>query len=280
MVTFAMKRIGAGLKILERLLGRRLLWRFGRHIYAYSRRDLPEPVAIESEQGVMHRLVTGHAKDRQWTVFDVGAFRGRWSLALLDHRPGSRVFAFEPTATSREVLRGTLGDRVEIVPKAVSDHVGEAAFVVHGQAGEVNMDGVNRLSVDGLGETVPVTTLDAFCAERDLEAIDIVKIDAEGHDLAVLRGAEALLRAGRIAYVQFEYNHHWLHTRSQLHDVFALAEGTRYAVGKIVPEGVELYDIWHPEMERFFQADYALVRDDVAPLIAVRGRYDAMNTYA
>jgi len=280
MLAFAMSRVVRGLEIGERLLGRRRLWRLGRLIYAYSRRDLPEALAVDAEQCVVRRLAARHATDRKWTVFDVGAFRGRWSLALLKHRPGSRVFAFEPTDASRKILRNTLVDRVEIVPKAVSDHIGEAAFVVHGQAGEVNMDGVNRLSVDGVGETVPVTTLDAFSAERDLDHLDVVKIDAEGHDLAVLRGAQALLRAGRIAYVQFEYNHHWLQTRSQLRDVFALVEGTRYAVGKIVPEGVELYDSWHPEMERFFQADYALVRDDIAPLIAVRGRYDATNTYA
>jgi FkbM family methyltransferase len=280
MVAFAMSRVGRGLQIGERLLGRRRLWRLGRLIYAYSRRDLPEALAVDAEHGVLRRLAAGHARDRQWTVFDVGAFRGRWSLALLDHRPGSRIFAFEPTAASREILRQTLADRVEVIPKAVSDHVGEAAFVVHGQAGEVNMDGVNRLAVDGVGETVPVTTLDAFCAERDLGVVDVVKIDAEGHDLAVLRGAKALLSKGRIGCVQFEYNHHWLQTRSQLRDVFALAEGTRYAVGKIVPEGVELYDGWHPEMERFFQADYALLRDDVAALIGVRGRYDGANTYA
>src|SRR5690606_12497971 len=56
MVAFAMSRVGRGLQIGERLLGRRRLWRLGRLIYAYSRRDLPEALAVDAEHGVLRRL--------------------------------------------------------------------------------------------------------------------------------------------------------------------------------------------------------------------------------
>ncbi len=53
-------------------------------------------------------------------------------------------------------------------------------------------------------ERVSVTTLDLFARENDLQHIDLLKVDAEGHDLAVLEGAEQLLAAGRVTAVLVE----------------------------------------------------------------------------
>jgi hypothetical protein len=53
-------------------------------------------------------------------------------------------------------------------------------------------------------ETVPVSTLDAFCGENGVERIDFLKIDAEGFDLQVLRGGRGLLSRERVAVVQCE----------------------------------------------------------------------------
>lgn len=47
-------------------------------------------------------------------------------------------------------------------------------------------------------EQVAVTTVDAFCAEHEVEEIDFSKIDAEGADLAVLQGAARMLGDGKI----------------------------------------------------------------------------------
>jgi hypothetical protein len=44
----------------------------------------------------------------------------------------------------------------------------------------------------------------------------MIKIDAEGHDLAVLRGGQQLLKTHAISVLQFEYNHRWIYSRTYL----------------------------------------------------------------
>ena len=69
-------------------------------------------------------------------------------------------------------------------------------------------------------ENVVTTTLDSYAEQSGVARFALVKIDAEGHDLAVLRGAHTLLAEHRIAVAQFEYNHRWILGRFYLRDAF------------------------------------------------------------
>jgi hypothetical protein len=57
-------------------------------------------------------------------------------------------------------------------------------------------------------EEVDVTTLDDFLAANGVSAVDLLKIDAEGYDLEVLKGAEQTLSAGRVRVVMAEVGFH------------------------------------------------------------------------
>ena len=65
----------------------------------------------------------------------------------------------------------------------------------------------------------------------------LVKIDTEGHDLTVLRGARAMLAEHRIAVVQFEYNHRWVFARAFLRDAFEFLADLGYRGRQAHPEG-------------------------------------------
>src|SRR6202042_3792854 len=108
----------------------------------------------------------------------------------------------------------------------------------------------------GTAETIRVTTLDSYAAESRVPWFALVKIDTEGHDLAVLRGARGLLAGHRIAVVQFEYNHRWVFARAFLRDAFDLLGGFGYQVGKLTPVGVEFYPGWDPDLETFVEGNY------------------------
>jgi hypothetical protein len=84
----------------------------------------------------------------------------------------------------------------------------------------------------------------------------LVKIDTEGHDLAVLRGARTLLAGQNIAVVQFEYNHRWVYARAFLRDAIGLLAGFGYRVGKLTPKGVEFYPGWDADLETFVEGNY------------------------
>ena len=99
--------------------------------------------------------------------------------------------------------------------------------------------------------------------------------------MEVIIGALPLLKHGKIAVLQFEYNHRWIFSRHFLKDVFDAVEGLPYKVGKICPNHIEIYEKWYPENERFFEANYVLLRNDSIAWFDTRlCRLDVNNTLA
>jgi hypothetical protein len=72
-----------------------------------------------------------------------------------------------------------------------------------------------------------LTTVDRFCEERRLEHVDFLKIDVEGFERDVLEGASNMLGAGKIRYVQLEFNAMNLLSRTTMDDIKALLPGYR-----------------------------------------------------
>ena len=105
-------------------------------------------------------------------------------------------------------------------------------------------------------EEVATNTLDAYADRAGLDHVTLVKIDTEGHDLAVLRGAQRLFTEQRISIAQFEYNHRWVYARCYLRDVFDLLEPLGYRLGKLTPRGVEFYPGWDADLETFVEGNY------------------------
>ena len=107
-------------------------------------------------------------------------------------------------------------------------------------------------------------TLDCFLERESIDEVDFVKIDTEGHDYSVIKGAERTLKSGRIKALQFEYNWRWIGQRSFLKDVFAFIEEMNYRIGRVTPEGIEVYDSWNQSMETLVEDNYAIYRADTA----------------
>lgn len=286
--------MSAALKLAERLIGRRQLWRIGRRIYRHARRDGSSDPQADGEFA-LHRRIAAIAGRRgtPFTIVEVGANVGAWSSHLLGALAAegvteARLVAFEPSDEVRAKLIERMksvppGHRVTIRPEAVAAEAGRGDFDA-----TPGISGIKRLLTEPAGSadsvpraTVEVTTLAAVFAEESIAEADFVKSDVEGFDLRVIEGARPLLAERRIGLLQFEYNACWVETRTLLRDVFALASGLPYRLCKVVPDGIEALPAWHPELEAFVQANYILVRDDwMKPLGVHQGEFDAWNTYA
>lgn len=134
---------------------------------------------------------------RPATIFDVGANIGQSARKFGRYFPSARIHCFEPSAASAARIRRRKLRNVEVHETALGSAVA-TAMLSRGRD-----PAIFRISAAG-DEQVGITTVDAFCAEHRIERIDFMKIDTEGHDLEVLKGATAMLAAGRIAAVQVE----------------------------------------------------------------------------
>lgn len=132
-------------------------------------------------------------------VIDVGANVGVYTF-LFAQQVGQtgKVYAFEPAKSCAELLRQTvdanyLGDNVAIYETAVGDYVGEAQLEVHeSSAFNTLVNKYFRERNDAL-ETVSITTLDDAWEKAGMPSINLIKIDAEGSEVEVLRGGQKLL---------------------------------------------------------------------------------------
>lgn len=135
-------------------------------------------------------------------VLDVGANLGIYALCLAQWAgPRGRVYAFEPNPAARKVLErhlalNHLGDGVTVLPQAISHTVGQAGFNAVGIEGWSRLGAENPVLPGGERITVPVTTLDAFCAQTGTTP-DWIVLDIEGNEVAALQGARATIAAGQ-----------------------------------------------------------------------------------
>ena len=151
------------------------------------------------------------------TVFDVGANVGE--LTLLFSRfvaDGGSVHAFEASSAAfkRLELVCNAAERHNVVLNhlALSDKNGSIRLHIYGDAlSSFNSQAARPLKNYGLDfepigvEETLATTVDDYCAREKIERIDLLKIDVEGAELQVLRGARRMLKSKRIACLTFEF---------------------------------------------------------------------------
>jgi FkbM family methyltransferase len=130
--------------------------------------------------------------------YDVGANYGYYSLLLAP--AADSVHAFEPVSRTRAHLESSLVrnhvENVTVYPVALSDHVGSAEIHLYSSSGNNSLYDVDHgIHVRQIGtETVTLDTLDQQVYERGLPPPGLIKIDVEGAELFVLRGARRVLR--------------------------------------------------------------------------------------
>jgi FkbM family methyltransferase len=131
-------------------------------------------------------------------IFDVGANQGDVAAAFRREFPSATIYCFEPNTRLVTSLRRR-DPRFKVHSIALSSRVGVAGFDT--SAATPDLYG---LTEDPAAASVPLDTIDNFCADHCIERISYLKIDTEGHDLEVIRGAHGLLEHERIDALQAE----------------------------------------------------------------------------
>lgn len=220
------------------------------------------PDARESgERWIVERVAT--YGDR---FIDVGANVGDW-LEMVREGMQGRTFAalaFEPSRSAFEALEGRFRaePRIALFNVALGSAAGSLEFFEEPNAGRGSTLVADFMRTQGAMRTVQVTTLDAAMHDAAWTRADVLKIDAEGYDLQVLRGARALLSARAFGVVQFEYNRAWQLAGDTLRAAYALLEASGYRVFVLKRDG--LYTLNYLRYEEYFEySNFVALAPDV-----------------
>jgi FkbM family methyltransferase len=204
------------------------------------------PLSSSGEQVILEFLTQKAAQTRPLLIFDVGANQGQFLGLLARGLQGypHAIHAFEPGQYTYKILC----DNARDYPNVTLNNLGLGK-----QAGEFDLfydqpgSGLASLSQRKLenwgidfkySEKVNLDTLDHYCAQHAIQAIDLLKLDVEGHELDVLEGGRQMFASRKIRMVSFEFGGGNIDSRTYLRDFFDFfqAYGLR-ELNRILPSG-------------------------------------------
>lgn len=195
---------------------------------------------LKEEFTALQEIVSANA-----VIVDAGAHIGLHSVLMSRIiGPGGVIYAFEPVKDTYWKLRETLAlnriDNVIAVQSALKDTVGFEKMNIFPEASsEWNSFGIPATNEDRpiAVEEVPTNTLDSFAKERNISHIDFLKIDVEGVEKYVFRGAKRLLNEKRIRIISFEVSQAPLEgTNSTAKELFDTLESYGYISYEFDPQ--------------------------------------------
>lgn len=208
------------------------------------------------------------------TIFDVGAKQGQYATALLgslkDHSD-FQLHCFEPSGKTFKILQENLAEasNVQLNNFGLADQAKHSTLFMNEEGSglaSLTERKLDHIGIDHgkLSEEVELRTLSDYCQEQQIEAIDLLKIDVEGHELDVINGAMPLLANGAITMVQFEFGGCNIDTRTYFQDFYLLFDSMDLELYRVLPSRCLLrIPKYREKHEKFRTMNYLAVRKDL-----------------
>ena len=147
------------------------------------------------------------------TVFDVGANIGEWTKLAIEINPKLFIHCFEPSnKTYKKLVSNNFQEQITCNNFGISSKNQTLDLHVFSDESGMNslykrhgLENSHNIKPQSKAEQVQLKTLDWYCNERQIEAIDFLKVDIEGHELEMFNGAIETFKNNKIKMVQFEY---------------------------------------------------------------------------
>lgn len=198
------------------LFGRPAFSKFNSLVYGLALRGLGvynyTNSKISGEQWLLDNVVK--SLGRELVIFDVGANVGSYTKNLIESKVDAKlIYAFEPNPITFNILNKNLSAAAHVFPiqAALSSQRGEMLLFDRADGDGTPHASLSQkifaeiYSVEKTERLVPVDTIDNFSKFNNVDTIDFLKIDVEGYEINVLKGANALLANKKIRCIQFEF---------------------------------------------------------------------------
>lgn len=190
------------------------------------------------------------------TIFDVGAHHGDYTNLFVE--TDASIYCFEPNPSSFNYVQKRFHTQknVNLFNMGLSSKGGESQIFDY-----KNLEGSYHASMykevfTHLHNSMPVSaeirveTVDHFSQENGIERINLLKIDTEGHELEVLKGAQSLIDKKCVDVIHFEFNEMNVISRIFLMDFFSLLHS--YNLYRLLPNDFLPINYKYPHKIEFF----------------------------
>lgn len=203
------------------------------------------------------------------TVIDVGAHRGQFALAVRVALPRARLISFEPQSTAASVYRAVVPGTIDLRECALGQSIGTAQLNISKSSDSSSLLPIGRSQVVYFPGTekeceisVPLSTLDVQFEQVEIGPNTLLKIDVQGTELAVLKGAANVLE--QIA---------WVYAELSFLELYLGQEPAAEIVAYLAARGFELcgvHNVQYSQEGRSLQADvlFRSVRLGAVPPVA------------
>jgi FkbM family methyltransferase len=226
----------------------------------------PINIQTNGEEALIEKLALRLPSDA--VLFDVGANKGDYTLALLRHTGADvRIFTFEPGARAFKQLSGSVSSapNVRLERIGFGDRTGTVDLFADAEGSVLASVYPRRVFGSGamrdrLAERIEIMRIDDFCHANGIGRINLLKLDVEGHELSVLHGCGDLLAQNCIDVIQFEFGGCNIDSRTFLKDFFDLLT-PKYTIFRMVADGLVPIKAYRESYEIFDTNNYVAARD-------------------
>lgn len=199
-------------------------------------------------------------------IFDVGANIGDYSQAINTVFAGkSQIYAFEPARETCGLLKRNCAGIANLSVNQIALGETEGSLTMYSDKAGSALASVNKRRLDHFNiafnnvETITVTTLDVYCTAKAITNIDFLKLDVEGHELAVLRGAKRMLDKKAIKFIQFEFGGANIDSRTFFQDFYYLLKDN-YSLYRILSDGLQEITEYNEQYEIFLASNFLAIK--------------------
>jgi FkbM family methyltransferase len=248
-------------KILKIIVGKKKYQKLFELLYQFSLQGMnvggENNPAFSGEQYALAYINKKLYEAQNLIVFDVGANVGQYSILLNDvFGNRARIYSFEPSMLTFEKLKSNTSNLTNIYIQNFGFGEKYTKSILFSNDNESSLASLYKRNLNhfnitmNINEEIDLKTIDGFCYENEIQRINLLKLDIEGHEISSLNGASRIINSGNIDFIQFEFGGCNIDSKTYFQDFYYMLND-KYKIYRIVKDGLfeinqykEMYEIF------------------------------------